>query len=367
MLARIVCLTLLGTSFAVPALATDMTAWTDQWSGFHEIDERDFGLHLSDDKGYGESYYVVAWSEDGEALVGMLSVTNYHPFKNHLQSVDLNWISRDGQSIVVHEEYGAGDLRPDAGDGAVGMGPNRVQYTREGGRMLMTTPKLSADVRFRNLVPPAIHGDGSLRFDGGKSHWTYMVQAPCAEVRAEVKVGNEVRRLQGMGYADHGWATMRVPDFSSEWHRIQVCDAASGLGLSIFQKVPDRRMARSEPLHTVHVMKDGKLLGLAAESASLRPLDRVKHPRSGYMVPTAYELTVTGPNFDLQVRFDEFESKADVDVLGTLNRLTRAVIKTFYAKPWQHWYGTRVHITGTIDGEPVDVRTVGVASAQYYD
>lgn len=356
----------LAVAAAATAWAANMTGWTDLTGGFHEFDAKHYGLHLTDEKGYGESYYLAAWSAEGDGLVAMLSVTNYHPFKNHLQSVDLNWIDRSGTPILTHAEYEAKDLQPDTGDGTIGMGPNRVRFERSGGQMRFDTGDLKAEVRYRNVVPPAISGDGSLKFDGGKTHWTYLVQAPCAVVEARVRTKDGQERVfNGMGYVDHGWATEKVPDFSTEWHRIQMCDSASGVGLSIFQIVPEKKYGHG-PLHQIHVM-DGDTLVAINASGTLTPENRQKNKKSGYMVPQSYTFVAAGEGYDLKGRIDNLSPKADVDVLGALSWLTRSVVKTFYAKPWQHWASGTMTVEGTLRGRPVKVSAPTLVSAQYYD
>lgn len=351
---------------AAAAWAASMTGWTDLVDGFHDFDAKHYGLHLTDEKGYGESYYLAAWSPEGDGLVAMLSVTNYHPFKNHLQSVDLNWIDRSGTPILAHAEYEAKDLQADAGDGAIGMGPNRVRFERAGGQMRFDTGDLKAEVRYRNVVPPAISGDGSLKFEDGKTHWTYLVQAPCAVVEARVQVKDgRIREFRGAGYVDHGWATEKVPDFSTEWHRIQMCDPASGVGLSIFQIVPEKKFGRG-PLHQIHVM-DGETLVAINATGTLTPENRQKNKKSGYMVPQSYSFAASGPGYDLKGRIDSLSPKADVDVLGALSWLTRSVVKTFYAKPWQHWSSGSMTVEGTLRGREVKFTAPTLVSAQYYD
>jgi hypothetical protein len=360
MLAMMLCVGLTAT-----VRAASMSRWTDQFTGFHNAKPEDFRLHKDDHGGYGESFFLQAYNGQGEVLIVLLSVTNYHPFKSYMQSVDLQWVPADGTVTNVHDEVAQKHLVEWLPTGGVAMGKHRAHYTKDGGRLVVDTEEVKAEIQFTNIVPPVRQGDGALKFEGGKTHWTLFVQAPFAKVQAKILIHGQETIFQGLGYADHGWATEKVPDFSKEWHRLRYYDPTHKLGLSFFQILPEEKYG-TEPLTQVIVSKDDRVLGIFAR-AKFTPQARRIDSKSKYPVPSSYAFEIEGNGVKLAGEIGSLERKIDIDVLGSLSWMTRKVLKTFYSNPWQHVSLGTLKVRGEIHGQPISSNGSSMVSAEFYN
>jgi len=323
----------------------------------------DFRLHLSEERGYGESFFLQAFNGEGEVLIAVLSATNYNPLEKFGQSVDLYYAPPDGPGIIEHDERKGKELREHP-DGWVEMGPHRVRFTAEGGRMIIRGKRLRAEIEFQNFDTPTRHGKGVLPFSG-KRYWALFLQAPWTEVRARLD-GEVKKEFVGYGYVDHGYATEMVPDFSQEWHRIRAYDPRGVWGLSIFQIIPDKKYKERTPFYTVAILKERKLKVLTSRCI-LEPLQPVEDERSGYRIPSRYRFAIETDSATLRGEVLDLRRKIEVDVLASLNWFTRTVVKTFFANPWQYLSLGKVKVSGAVLGEPVDAELDALVSAEYYD
>lgn len=337
--------------------------WGEFREGFPPYTPQDFKLHLSEERGYGESYFLQAFNPKGEVLIAVLSATNYNPLEKYGQSVDLYYAPANGEGIVQHEEFSGKELK-EGKDGWVQMGPNAVRFTPEGGEMRIEGKRIQAVIRFENYDRPTRHGSGTLPFPKNR-YWSLFLQAPWTVVRATLK-GEVNQEFQGYGYVDHGYATEMVPDFSQEWHRIRAYEPNGRWGISIFEIVPDRKYRDQTPFYTVAILKERKLK-LLTSRCTLSYVDPVTDKASGYRIPRGYRFEIHTEGVDLVGEVRDLRPRIAVDVLASLNWFTRTIVKTFFANPWQYLSLGQTRLKGTILGEPVDTVLDTMASAEFYD
>lgn len=338
--------------------------WPELQEGsFPKASAEDFRLHLSEERGYGESYFLQAFNPQGEVLIAVLSATNYNPLEKFGQSVDLYYAPSDGPGIIEHDERKGKELKEHP-NGWIEMGPHRVLFTPEGGKMILQGKRLKAEIEFKNFDAPTRHGKGLLPFPG-RRYWALFLQAPWTEVRARLN-GEVKKEFVGYGYVDHGYATEMVPDFSQEWHRIRAYDPKGKWGLSIFEIIPDKKYKDQTPFYTVAILKEQKLKVLTSR-CQLVHLNSVEDGESGYKIPSAYRFTIETEGAKLSGEILGLKRKLDVDVLASLNWFTRTVVKTFFANPWQYLSLGKVRVQGEIFGEPVDAELDALVSAEFYD
>lgn len=361
--------TLLWVIFTPSPVGADRAPWPfTPWpelkeGGFPPFTSADFLLHLSDERGYGESYFLQSFSPQGEILIVVLSVTNYNPLEKYAQSVDFYFAPLTGPAIIQHEEFKGKELKI-LEDGWVGMGPHRVRFTPEGGKIHLKGERLKSEIEFTNYDRPTRHGNGTLPFPKGR-YWSLFLQAPWTVVRARLE-GEIQREFEGYGYVDHGFATEMVPDFSQEWHRIRAYEPNQRWGISIFEIIPDKKYKNQTPFYTVAILKERKLKLLTSQCTLTHhnlETDRI----SGYKIPQGYRFEIKAEGVYLVGEIYDLKRRLTVDILASLNWFTRTVVKTFFANPWQYLSLGKTRISGEILGEQVDTLLDTMVSAEFYD
>ncbi len=322
----------------------------------------EYGLHPYDDSSYGESWFFVAYDRSGNSVWALVSISNYHPFKKFAGSVDLSFYDSSGKTYSAHGEYDREHSKAELNRLDVAIGSSRIYGRYPTYFFRLKEGDIEFDLKFEARLPSAMTGGSRLYFDNRKRFWADAVLAPYAAVSGTVTVGGARRSFDGYGYADHGYATIKVPSFSRRWHIMRAFDGHNTINyMSIDTK------DRYEPRSVGHILfgRDGKIY-CNSPNFTLTPVRYATEPRSGFKYAAEYRLHYRGPHVELDgtVKVDRIVEA--VDVFRILSAPVRAVAKTFYSNAWQFRYMGSVDIEVKQGGQTFRFRAPCVGEEHFY-
>ena len=322
----------------------------------------EYGLHPFDDSSYGESWFIVAYDAQGNSAWSLVSISNYHPFKKFAGSVDISFYESNGKIHYEHGEYerdrnkaAQNRLNVVVGDSRIyGKYPNFFYKLKQG--------KLAFDLKFEAKLPSSMTGNSRVYFFNRKRFWADAVLAPYAEVSGTIYIDGKPREFKGRGYADHGYATIKVPSFSKRWHILRAFD-----GHDTINYIYIETKKKFTPRAFGHILygRDGTIY-CNSPDIRLVPTRKAVEPKSGFEYVTEYRLTHKGPNVELDGTVRMTKLLEPVEVFRILSAPVRAVAKTFYSNAWQFRFLCEVDISVKQGGQTHRFKAPCVAEQHFY-
>ena len=172
-------------------------------------------------------------------------------------------------------------------------------------------------------------GDGQMKFYKDKSaEWALGINVPYGHSSGKITVGGKTYDLTGNVYSDHGWATIKMPDFVSEWRTLRVYNGAKSIVLH--QQFLTKTFGGVEQAFGLF-SADGKTM-LPLTAVNLKPSASEKH-KTGYQRPTAFNFSAKAGKYTIAGSMKESRFLDAIDVLAQVTWPVRVLIKAFYANP----------------------------------
>jgi len=322
----------------------------------------EFGLHPCNDSSYGESWFFAAYDEQGNSAWALVSISNYHPFKKFAGSVDLAFYEAGGKTHSAHGEYERDRSRAEQNKLDVAIGRNRIYGKYPTYFYKLREGNVEFDLKFEAKLPCGMTGGSKLYFDERKRFWADAVLAPYADVSGTITIGGKPRRFKGRGYADHGYATIKVPSFSKRWHIMRAFDGQNTINyLNIETK------SKYQPQRVGHILygRDGRIY-CNSPDFTLTPTRTATEPQSGFEYPVEYELRYKGPHVEIEGKVKVTRVLEALDIFRILSAPVRAVAKTFYSNAWQLRYAGEVDLEITQGKQTFRFRAPCVGEEHFY-
>jgi len=325
----------------------------------------DLGWHESDSGSYGEAWFFEAMDDKTQTtILGLLSVSNYHPTEKMASTVDIFVYTPDGQEHHGHGEYKKENfsaaktgLQAKIGNNTVtGSPPNYKAIASEGG--------VSANLSFTSLVPATVLGGDKIYFgEKNQEIWADTVLSGLAKVSGTVTINGQSISISGRGYMDHGYSDIKVPEFSKDWYIMRLW--SDPIQFNCFRI--NLKKGYSQPtIGVFEAMRDGKYI-MRAKNFTLTPKSSQTHAKSGIAYETSFDFSAGGSKKNISGTITMKQFLSGLDVLSVLSAPVRLIIKAFYTNPWQFKYLAEYDLVYTEEGQdPVPVKGIGIVEVHKY-
>jgi hypothetical protein len=301
--------------------------WNAYWKtddGFHI-----FANFVISNMGIGDNtcgLNIAIVTPDGRSDVETLQLKGKH-FKGQTDKLELHcgkatWIG-DGETITIRATL------------------NRLAIDMV---MKRTTPGFN---------PPIIYLDSQHQDELG-----YNMPHINSVATGRIKLDNTWHQLKGRAIVEHLAQNVALHVYSRVWHRIRVMDGETSLVIGGFE--PSEDMPEGYTL--LVLAKEGKILH-ATHKAVLKATAFEKDEESGYLVPTAFEVSLDDPILKLNATIKRERPINRIDVLEQLNWFLRIIVRTFFTNPWLFRQEVNIDATYSLHGETQKITTKAMQEA----
>jgi|GEM_PF-3768712 len=313
------------------------------------------------DGDYGESWFFLTHGRDGGVLFAMVTVTNLG-MRTFDGRIDMQYYPASGDPIKFHAEHKRDEMKAStsgmdtkiAGARAWFDGAYHFTLDQDGTKINLT---------LKNKLPSYMLGDGAVKFGANKSDvWTIGLGVPAGVSSGTISSGGKSYSLDGYGYHDHGWSTVKLPDVMSKWFTLRLYHEKYSVVLhqQYLTKKYDSKMNNFGVFGI-----DGRSVG-AMRNFVYNPTSWENH-KAGYKIPITFDVAfkVGGYSVKGTVEMDKFLD--GIDVLEQVSWPIRVVIKAFYAKPYMYRYIGKYKLDITApDGTTEQITGTSVVEANYF-
>ena len=331
------------------------------------LDPSSYEYTPSTASGYGESFYLNAFDDQGNVVTSLISITNYNPFNKGMGSFDINWVE-DGNVRTIHHEFDRDEITKDPikgmtfGDNSyikVGAKTTTLFYQGED----INGDDVEVHINMSHTETGAQSGDSNIYLENNKDHyWGLKMIAPRGEVTAKLKSDGSLSTLKLKGYLDHGNATAKVPDFSDHWYRLIFF--SDKWTIDLHEITPKFIYGLKKP-QMLYVAKNNQSIGMFADWEYVDG-GFVSHQYSPYDPPKRWELNLERDDLKIKGTVTVAKEVLAIDVLGSVSWAVRMLVKAFYSNAWQHYFLVDVALTIEHNGITEQVKGTGMATAEYY-
>jgi len=296
--------------------------------------------HVGD---YGESWLFIVQNPDGGAVFVLLAVTNLG-LRTFDGTVDVQLYTADGRGFSAHHEY-----RRDAIEGStekmdITIGGAHAWGGGDAYHLVIDEPDVKLRLDLANELPSFRFGDGKVTFYADRSaEWTQAINVPRGKATGSVTIGGLTVAIDGVGFNDHGWATIKLPTFLTQWTSLRVFDPRYTLVLHS-QRFTEKFGGGDNKFG---LLGAGDRLVGSTTSFVLDPSR--PRPVEGGQMPTRLDVAVETGGYQVVGTITELRFQQSIDVLGSISLPVRVAIKAFYSAPYLMRYAARYDLDVTDD------------------
>ena len=278
---------------------------------------------------YAEVWFMMVHADDGAVLFASLMITNLG-LKTFDGIIDVQFYAADGSKYYLHKELRRDEVKASTTKMDVTIEEARVWSDEAGYHLRLRYKEMSIDLDIVNKMPSVLFGNGKVSFFQDKSaEWALGINVPYGKASGKLDAGGRLYSLRGNAYHDHGYATIKTPDFVREWRTLRIYKG--DIGLALHHQFLTKRFGNGDHRFGVFSV-DGKT-NMPLYDIELRPTAVRKH-KTGYKIPTAYTFSAKAKGYTITGQLEEARFLDDVDVLGQVSWAARMLIKAFYAAPY---------------------------------
>lgn len=349
---------------AAPALPADIPFYAFEHKEGSRIDAASKGWHheYEDNSDYGEIWFFMAQTKEGGVLFASLSITNLG-LRTYDGACSVQFYSPDGKTYHLQKEYRRKDISGDGERLDVTIGPNRVWNSGDIYYVDVNEKDLRLSMTFQSKFPAFEFGNGRVFFYKDRSALMGIgFNAPRADVTGTLAVEGRSFNLEGYGYHDHSWTTIKIPTFVKKWYTLRLYD--QGISIVLHQIYLTDEFGGGL-LRLGMIGMDGRLF--ATRDFQYEPLKWQKEQKSAFNMPIEFKLFVNAGSYTLSGRVKEEKFLDSIDVLESVSWPVRAVIKACYADPFFLRYLANCEIKVRFDnGEKKSISALGVVETNVY-
>jgi hypothetical protein len=311
---------------------------------------------------YAETWFFLVQTRLGDALFVTLSISNLglHTFDG---ACDVRFYSSSRGRYDAYTQYRRKDISGARDRLDLTIGPNHLVHTDDTYRLKINQKKIQLDLVLENVLPEYQFGNGRISFYEDRSaNWNFLLKSPRAAAAGTLRVEGKTFNLDGDGYHDHVWSTIKLPTFARNWNSLRLYDTRFSIVL--------------HQIHLTDTFGGGTICaGMIGDNDRIIPIRRFLYQplswrqdeQSGLQIPDELAVWIKTDEYTVEGTIKEARFLDSIDVLGRLSWATRAVIKTFYSKPYLIRYQARADIQLTDHaGIQHSIKGLGVVGTNYY-
>jgi hypothetical protein len=262
-------------------------------------------------------------------LFASLSITNLG-LRTYDGSAVIHFYATDGKKYQLHREYRRKDISGAKDKLDVTIGPNRVWAAGDTYHVTFSEEHLKLSMTFEGNLPAFQFGNGRVFFYEDRSaEWGIGFHAPRATVRGTLTTQDRSFDLEGYGYHDHSWSTIRTPSFVKKWYTLRLY--AQNVSIILHQIYLTDKFGGG--LLRLGMMGDNGDL-VAIRDFRYEPVKWRKDRKSGFKMPTEFEISINEGGYSLWGRVKEGQFLDSIDILENVSWPVRMAIKALYARPF---------------------------------
>jgi hypothetical protein len=328
------------------------------------FDSRSKGWHreYETNNSYAETWFFMVQTKQGGVLFVTLSISNLG-MRTFDGACDVRFYAASGDRYDAYAQYRRKDISGARDHLDLTIGPNRLVSNGRTYHLKINEEKLQLDMTMINVLPEFQFGNGRVLFYRDRSAaWNIRFNAPRAATTGTITVAGKTLRLDGDGYHDHIWSTIKLPTFADKWYSLRLYDKRFSIIL--------------HQIHLTDKFGGGKICaGIIGDKDRLIPFRRFsyqplkwrKDETSGLPIPEALALSIKKDGYTIDGTIEEARFLDSIDVLGRLSWSTRALIKTFYTRPYLVRYQAWCDIQLTDNsGARHPISGLGVVGSNFY-
>jgi len=189
----------------------------DQWSvggGLHSEDNED---HYREERHFFEWWYFDIAFNDGSWLVAVLHSALYC-MGNHRPAIDLRYYPTKGPPVEVFRSFSRSEYETTLGRFKIRIDKSWAASEKGIFRLHLYQGPLEAKLTFHPKLSGVKVGGGHLFADSfKKKYFNWVVPVPKAFVEGTLRVHGETRLVEGVGYHDHNWGNIYLPNAFRGW------------------------------------------------------------------------------------------------------------------------------------------------------
>jgi hypothetical protein len=161
-------------------------------------------------------YFDMAFT-DGSWLVAVLHSASY-AIGDHCPTVDLRYYPPEGSAVVAMGRFSRRDYEAARGRFRLRIGDSWAAAEDELYRLHLRQGPLEAELAFYPQLPGWRVGSGHLFADSSSGeYFNWVVPVPIARVKGTLRVRGDSRVVEGVGYHDHNWGNIYLPNAFRGW------------------------------------------------------------------------------------------------------------------------------------------------------
>jgi hypothetical protein len=348
--------------------ATDSSANQKPFYAFEKahdgFDPTSRGWHSEYEKNnnYAETWFFVVQTKQGGVLFVTLSVTNLG-MRTFDGACDVRFFTANGGRYNTYAQYRRKDIAGARNTLDLTIGPNHLTSRNHTYHLTINEKDLQLDMTLKGVLPEYQFGNGRVFFYEDRSaDWNIRFNAPRAIAKGVLTVDGKTLSLDGDGYHDHVWSTIKLPTFAAKWYSLRFYDERFSIIL--------------HQIHLTDTFGGGQICaGIIGDNDKLipvrrflyKPLNWRKEKTSGLQIPQELMVSIKTDGYTLSGTIKEARFLDSVDVLSRLSWPVRTAIKAFYTKPYMIRYQARcdIHLTDS-GGARHHISGMGVVGTNYY-
>lgn len=316
---------------------------------------------MEKESNYGENWLFFIQQEDGTHFYSMLTITNVglHTYDCY---VNLAFVPAGGTLTKIHKEYRRDKLKASTEIYDVKIAKNRAWGTPPNFHLKIREDNFKADLDFHSELPSYRAGSGKILIGKNKKECGYGINAPRARASGSITVGDKRYSINGHGYHDHEWQTIKATEFSRGgcyllvWH--------DDLTI-ILQDTYLKDAYGGGKLQLGLVGKGGKIL--AENNRYTMDITTTKKDKpSGYEWPDTIIIDFASDNVKVTGTVQATSVIQNMDMLAELSWPIRFFIRAFVSNPWLHRTWATYDLQVTIGGETQQITGETIPGALYY-
>ncbi len=308
---------------------------------------------------YGENWYFSAQQKDGSCLFASLTVSNV-ALNTYDSYVNVAFKPAGGSLIKIHKEYPRAQLEASTEVYDVKIGSNRAWGAAPDYHLQIEEGDFKADLLFRSELPAYRYRDGVVRI-GGKEY-AYGINAPSAHATGTVSVGENTYAVDGKGFHDHGWQTLKVTEFSKGGLFLKIWHDDLTI---ILQDLYLKDGYGQKKVQNGLIGKGGKILA-SSDNYSLETTKTQKDKESGYEWPKTITVDFDSNGVKVTGTVRTVATIQRMDMLAELKWPIQVFIRTFVSNPWLYRLRGRYDLNVTINGETQHITGETMPGLLYY-
>ncbi len=335
-------LIILSLSIPLISSADEIIGFYDSFSGPADTTTtiNEMRYHPMDDFFFAEAWFFMGIFTNGYSFNGTVIVTNT-ALRKFTPAVEFSIFTPEGRRINRKEEFSPRELEASEKEFFIKVDKNSIYGDENMISLKFENRGAGLDLKLERQSPGFKPGSGRV-FIGSerKKFWNYVIPYPSARVRGTIEIDGKKIEVEGRGFHDHSLQNIPNTSYSTNWlstHIFADNYTINALEFSSSEKYNGKRICM------IMLSGKGKTV-FSSDSYNINYLEHSEPDEFKNVYPTAVLITASDEDIELRIKIKTGKSLEKIDILGSLNPVTRSIIKTFIAKPMIYRFSAKAEI-----------------------